>query len=119
MLILPLDAIYLRGIAASARRLAWRGKVVDAAGRRVINRVLTLGIRAVTAEVRMGTSRLDGRKCIILDYSRNSLVARTVSDELRLLRPGLYLGRAYWHGKVRRLRPRGLTGHRPHGTRSL
>ena len=41
---------------------------------------------------------LDGRVCIVLDYARTSLIARSVRDELRLLRPGLYLGRAYWHG---------------------
>ena len=96
--ILPLDAAPLRGLAAAAGRLAWRGKVFDAGARRVINRVLPFGVRAVAAEVRRGPSRLDGRECIVLDYSRTSLVARGVRDELRLLRPGLYLGRAYWHG---------------------
>jgi hypothetical protein len=97
-LILPLDAVPLRGVAAVAGRLAWRGKVFDAGARRVTNRVLPFGVRAVTAEVRREASRLDGRACIVLDYSRTSLVARGVRDELRLLRPGLYLGRAYWHG---------------------
>jgi hypothetical protein len=97
-LILPLDAVPLRGLAATTGRLAWRGKVFNAGTRRVINRVLPFGIRAVTAEIRKGPSRLDGRECIILEYSRTSLVARGVRDELRLLRPGLYLGRAYWHG---------------------
>ncbi len=97
-LILPLDSVLLRGLAASAGRLAWRGKVFDAGARRVTNRLLPFGIRAITAEVRRGASRLDGHECIILDYSRTSLVARGVRDELRLLRPGLYLGRAYWHG---------------------
>ena len=97
-LILPLDAVPLRGLAATVGRLAWRGKVFNAGTRRVINRVLPFGARAVTAEVRKGQSMLDGRECIILDYARTSLVARSVRDELRLLRPGLYLGRAYWHG---------------------
>ena len=97
-LILPLDAVPLRGIAASVGRLAWRGKVFDAGARRVINRMLPFGVRAVAAELRRGPSRLDGRECIVLDYARTSSVARGVRDELRLLRPGLYLGRAYWHG---------------------
>ena len=97
-LILPLDAVPLRGAAAMAGRLAWRGKVFDAKAGRVTNRVLPFGVRAVAAEVRKGPSRLDGRECIVLDYARTSLVARSVRDELRLLRPGLYLGRAYWHG---------------------
>ncbi len=77
---------------------AWRGKVFDAKAGRVTNQVLPFGVRAVAAEVGKGSSRLDGRECIVLDYSRTSLVARHVRDELRLLRPGLYLGRAYWHG---------------------
>jgi hypothetical protein len=85
-------------MAASAGRLAWRGKAFDAGARRVINRVLPFGGRAVMAEVCKAPSRLDGRECIVLDYSRTSLVARGVRDELRLLWPGLYLGRAYWHG---------------------
>jgi hypothetical protein len=96
-LILPLDAVSLRGIAASAGRMAWCGKIFDAEARRVTNRVLPFGLRAVTAEVWRGPSRLDGRGCIVLDYSWTSLVARAIDTELRLLRPGLYLGRAYWH----------------------
>ena len=96
--ILPLDAVPQRGIAASAGRMAWHGKVFDAGARRVTNRVLPFGVRAVTAEVCSGPSRLDGRECIVLDYSRTSLIAHSVRDELWLLRPGLYLGRAYWHG---------------------
>jgi hypothetical protein len=97
-LILPLNSVPLRAAAASVGRLAWRGKVFDAKAGRVANRVLPFGFRTVAAEVRRGPSRLDGRACIILDYSRTSLVARGVRDELRLLWPGFYFGRAYWHG---------------------
>ncbi len=97
-LIFPLDAAPLRGAAALVGSFAWRGKVFDAKAGRVTNRILPLGLRAVTAEVRNAPSKLDGRECIVLDYSRTSLVARRVRDELRLLRPGLYLGRAYWYG---------------------
>ena len=96
-LIAPLSPAFLRGAGTLAGGLVWRGKVFDAkAG--VVNRVLPFGLRAVAAEVRRGPSRLDGRECIVLDYSRSSLVARGVRDELRLVRPGLYLGRAHWHG---------------------
>ena len=97
-LIAPLSPAFLRGAGALAGGLAWRGKVFDAKAGRVVNRVLPFGLRAVAAEVRRGPSRLDGRECIVLDYSRSSLVARGVRDELRLVRPGLYLGRAHWHG---------------------
>jgi hypothetical protein len=84
------------GAAALVGLLAWQGKVFDAAAGRVWNRVLPLGLRAVTAKVREGTGRRDGRACIVLDYSETSLVARRVRDEIRLVRSGLYLGRAYW-----------------------
>ena len=97
-LIAPLSPSFLRSAGALAGGLAWRGKVFDAAAGRVVNRVLPFGLRAVAAEVRRGPSRLDGRECIVLDYSRSSLVASGVRDELRLVRPGLYLGRAHWHG---------------------
>jgi hypothetical protein len=97
-LILSLGLGVLRHAAALFGTLGWRGKVFDARAGRVTNRVLPLGLRTVTAEVRKAPSRLDGLECIVLDYSRTSLVARGVRDELRLLRPGLYLGRAYWHG---------------------
>ena len=119
-LIAPLSPAFLRGAGALAGGLAWRGKVFDAKAGRVVNRVLPFGLRAVAAEVRRGPSRLDGRECIVLDYSRSSLVARGVRDELRLVRPGLYLGRAHWHASgspTSRSRPdqRGPESHRGHG----
>jgi hypothetical protein len=97
-LILPLGSRALRGSGALVGKLAWRGKVFHSQTGRVTNRILPFGLRAITADVQKGASWLDGRECIVLDYSRKSLVARSVRDELRLLRPGLYLGRAYWRG---------------------
>jgi hypothetical protein len=97
-LIVPLDAVALRGAAALVGNLAWRGKAFDAKAGRATNLLSPFGIRAATAEVRKAPSRLDGRECIVLDYSRTSLVARGIRDELRLVRPGLYLGRAHWRG---------------------
>jgi hypothetical protein len=86
----------LGGLAANlVRRLAWQGKVFDAARGTVRNRVSPLGLPAVMARVREGSSRLDGKPCIVLDYAETSLVARPVRDELRCIRPGLYLGKAY------------------------
>ncbi len=98
MLILPLAPVALRGAGALAGALAWRGKRFDAAAGRVINLVLPLGLPAVTAEVRLAPSRLDGRPCILLDYAGTSVVARGVQDELRRIAPGAWLGRAHWHG---------------------
>ena len=46
------------------------------------------------------TSWLDGKECIVLDYSDTSLVAHWIRDEIRLISPGFYLGKVYW-GKER------------------
>ena len=40
-------------------------------------------------------SRLDGRPCIVLDYSKTSRVAGWVRDEIREVAPRLYLGLVY------------------------
>jgi hypothetical protein len=44
-------------------------------------------------------SWLDNKECIILDYSETSLVGHWVRDEMRLVAPGLYLGKVYWGKK--------------------
>jgi hypothetical protein len=36
---------------------------------------------------------------VVLDYSKTSLVAKWIRDEIRLLSPNLYLGRVYWDEK--------------------
>ncbi|HSR41814.1 MAG TPA: hypothetical protein VLL48_06575, partial [Longimicrobiales bacterium] len=36
---------------------------------------------------------------IILDYSKSSLVARKIRDEIREVGPGVYLGQVYWGRK--------------------
>ena len=78
--------------------LAWRGKQFDADAGTMVNRVLPIGIKAVKARVREEPSRLDGRPCHVLDYSRTSMIAGSVRDEIREVAPGLYLGLAYWRG---------------------
>jgi hypothetical protein len=83
-------------IAPIARLLAWQGKVFRPDGRLLKNRVTPLGLRAIAAQVYRAPSWLDGQDCIVLDYSRSSLVARKVRDEIRELSPGVYLGIVYW-----------------------
>ena len=39
-------------------------------------------------------------ECIVLDYSKTSLIAERVRDEIRLISPNFYLGKCYW-GKRR------------------
>lgn len=85
-----------RFIALSTSLLAWKGKTVDAARGRLVNRITPFGIPAVAARVYLGPSLYDGEPCVVLDYSRTSLVARWIRDELRMLEPGYYLGKVYF-----------------------
>lgn len=94
----PLGRPLARGL-----RLVWRGKVFDAAGGTLVNRVSPLGIRAVKARVYEGTSYLDAKPCIVFDYSQTSRIAPMMRDEVREVAPGVYLGIAFW-GRIRVLR---------------
>ena len=42
---------------------------------------------------------LDGKECVVLDYSETSLLAHWIRDEIRLIGPGFYLGKVYWSKK--------------------
>jgi hypothetical protein len=78
----------------------WQGKIFDAERGFLRNHILPFGIKAIVATVYKGESWLDGKECIVIDYSDTSLVASRVRDEIRLIEPGLYLGKVYW-GKKR------------------
>jgi len=52
-------------------------------------------VHAIAADVYTGRSWFDGADCIVLDYSKRSLLARFVRDEIRRVAPGLYLGLVY------------------------
>jgi hypothetical protein len=58
-----------------------------------------LGLNAIIAKVYKGPSWLDGKECIVLDYSDTSVVAQWIRDEIREIEPGLYLGKVYWDKK--------------------
>ncbi len=92
----PLEKI----IAPVARLLAWQGKVFRPDGRLLKNRVTPLGVRAIAAQVYRSPSWLDGQECIVLDYSRSSLVARKIRDEIREISPGVYLGIVWCVGRL-------------------
>jgi hypothetical protein len=78
---------------------AWKGKVFDAQRGQLLNRVTPFGVHGIRANVYPGASLLDGRESIILDYSRTSVLARWVRDEIREVSPGVYLGFAYVFGR--------------------
>ena len=79
-------------LAAVARALLWRGKIVDARAGRLSNLVSPLAVRALTARVYGQGSWLDGDPCTVLDYSTTSTLARAVRDEIREVAPQVYLG---------------------------
>jgi hypothetical protein len=99
-------ALLAPGTALSAfgawytRTFAWQGKVFNAERGELLNCVTPFRLLAVRAKVYKGASRFDGGEAIIIDYSRTSLLARLVRDEIREVSPGLYLGFAYV-GKLR------------------
>ena len=88
--------VYSEPIAEIVNHFAWQGKVFDAARGLLKNKILAFGVEAIIAEVRKDASWLDGKECIVLDYSKTSIVADPVRDEIRLIGPGFYLGKVYW-----------------------
>lgn len=82
--------------ARLSHALAWRGKVLDPERGALRNRISPFGIPAIQAKVYFGASLFDGKKAIILDYSKTSLIAHWVRDEIRLVSPSLYLGVVFW-----------------------
>jgi hypothetical protein len=86
-------------IAAAINIFAWKGKVFDAKAGFLRNEILPLGLKAIVARVYKDPSWLDGKECIVLDYSETSLVASHIRDEIRAIEPGFYLGKVYWDKK--------------------
>jgi len=83
-------------IAEIINIFGWQGKVFDAQKGLLKNKILIFGIEAIVAKVSIGKSWLDGKDCIVLDYSDTSVVAQWIRDEIRLIGPGFYLGKVYW-----------------------
>ncbi len=89
--------VFSPDIASFINYFAWQGKVFDPTSGTLRNRVGPLGLNAIVARVYKAPSWLDGKECIVLDYSETSLVAHWLRDEIRLIQPpGLYLGKVYW-----------------------
>ncbi|MGW9030180.1 hypothetical protein ACWGQ5_40055 [Streptomyces sp. NPDC055722] len=79
------------------RMTIWRGKVFDHEGY-LSNRMTAFDVLAIVAQVYIGQSLMDDEDCIVIDYSKISLVARGVRDEMREVEPGLYLGVVWLFG---------------------
>lgn len=87
---------YTDNIAELISHFGWQGKVFDAEKGLLKNRILAFGVEAIVAKVYKDASWLDGKECIVLDYSQTSLLAHWIRDEIRLIGPGFYLGKVYW-----------------------
>ena len=79
-------------VAWVAEAFAWQGKVFDREKGELRNKILPFGLKAVRAQVYKEASWFDGKETIVLDYSKTSVVAQLVRDEIREVAPRLYLG---------------------------
>jgi len=86
-------------IARFVHFFAWKGKVFDRAKGELKNKILPMGDKAIVAKVYKDKSWLDQKECIVLDYSKTSLIAHWIRDEIREVAPGIYLGIVYWDKK--------------------
>ena len=86
-------------IARFVHLFAWKGKVFDRAKGELKNKILPMGDKAIVAKVYKDKSWLDQKECIVLDYSKTSLIAHWIRDEIREVAPGIYLGIVYWGKK--------------------
>ena len=82
--------------ARIAHFLFWKGKVFDPTSGELRNRVLPVGLPAIAAKVYTAPSWIDGKECIVLDYSQTSIVAHWIRDEIREVAQDLYLGVVFW-----------------------
>lgn len=95
-----------RAIARFVHALAWQGKIFtanpDGHGATLVNKITAVGAHLIVARVYYTPSWIDGQKCIVLDYSKTSLFARKIRDEIRLVdaENQLYLGKVWW-GRTR------------------
>lgn len=92
-------------VAIVVRFLAWQGKVFDMFGAKgetgiLVNKIGPLGYHFIVAKVYRDDSWLDGKKTIVIDYSKTSFLAKVIRDEIREVEPGVYLGKVWW-GKNR------------------
>lgn len=90
---------YTPNLAKMVNLFAWQGKVFDAKKGLLKNKILPFGFNAIIARVYKEPSWLDGKECIVLDYSDTSIVAQWIRDEIRQIEPKLYLGKVYWDKK--------------------
>lgn len=85
---------------ARTKSFPWRGKSFAPRGADAgsgDNRVVSERLHLFRFDTRVGPSRHDGKPVIDLDYDHagNPFFIRAIEDEIREVRPGLYLGQAW------------------------
>ncbi|KAK4560614.1 hypothetical protein LTR86_005192 [Recurvomyces mirabilis] len=70
-------------IAEFINLFAWQGKIFDASKSALVNRISVFGLDAILAQLYTDKSWVDGKECIVLDYSKTSFVAHWIRDEIR------------------------------------
>jgi hypothetical protein len=83
-------------VAWVAETLAWKGKVFDREKGELRNKISPFAIKAVRAKVYKESSWFDQKETIVLDYSKTSVIAQRVRDEIREVAPRVYLGLVFW-----------------------
>jgi hypothetical protein len=83
-------------IASLINIFAWQGKNFDATHGTLTNRISAFGVNAIVAQVYKAESWFDNKECIVLDYSKTSIAAKHIRDEIRKIGPGVYLGIVFW-----------------------
>lgn len=83
-------------IAKFVNFFAWQGKIFNAEKMTLVNKITMFGLDAILAHLSREPSWIDGKECIVLDYSKTSTVAHWIRDEIRQISPGFYLGRVFW-----------------------
>ena len=94
--IIAQGTVFSQEIASIINIFAWQGKTFDAAHGTLTNCISAFGVNAIVAQVYKAPSWFDNKECIVLDYSKTSIAAMHIRDEMRLIAPGLYLGLVYW-----------------------
>jgi hypothetical protein len=84
-----------RALQGFIRALIWKGKVFRPDSKDLKNRMGPFGNLAIRAKVYEDQSWFSSGPAIIIDYSKTSIVARFVRDEIREVSPGLYLGQIF------------------------
>ncbi len=91
--------VFSKEIAELINLFTWQGKTFDAQRGVLTNKVSIIGFNAIVAEVYKGPSWMDQKECVVLDYSKTSLVAHYIRDEIRQVGLNFYLGKVYWSHK--------------------